>query len=283
MRRIRIDNIPGGTYPISVYIADVFGNNKSLIGVINPGPVPPEVSFTNTIPSIFSTEPEIMLILEDNVGCEVFKILECGEPPTEQYFAYIFPEPLDSVSQQSLGTYMLNNGGTYFGFANNGFAPPSTLNYDQNMSLYVTYPDWNGGVGNFITPVSDIKSPVKQTTGTTLDIFSCPVRQFNFETIEILHNTMINANIRYNYTIWLPLESLGNSFVNMKVDVGTDPCDNSLFNDSIPDTTLAGIDVEVPAGAAIPEGTYRVLWTYLLPTTAPINEDLYFKGDGIIT
>jgi hypothetical protein len=80
MRRIRIDSISGGTFPISVYIADIFGNNKSLIGEINPGPVPPEVSFTNTIPSIFSTAPEIMLILEDSVGCEVFKILECGDP-----------------------------------------------------------------------------------------------------------------------------------------------------------------------------------------------------------
>lgn len=77
MTQIRIDNITGGTYPISVYIADHYGNNKTLIGTINPGPVPPTVSYNSTIPSIFSTAPQIMLILVDSLGCEIFHILDC--------------------------------------------------------------------------------------------------------------------------------------------------------------------------------------------------------------
>jgi len=77
MVQVRIDLITGSTYPISVYVADVYGNNKSLVGTIAAGPVPPEISFNSTIPSIFSSAPQIMLILEDSAGCSVFKILDC--------------------------------------------------------------------------------------------------------------------------------------------------------------------------------------------------------------
>lgn len=77
MRQIRIEMVTGGTFPINVFIADVYGNYKTSIGTINPGPVPPTVTFSSTIPPIFSTAPAVMLILEDANGCEIFKILEC--------------------------------------------------------------------------------------------------------------------------------------------------------------------------------------------------------------
>lgn len=76
MIQVRITSISGGTFPISVYIADVYGNNKSLLGTISSG-VPPTVSYNSVIPSIFDTAPEIMLILTDSSGCEVFQLLEC--------------------------------------------------------------------------------------------------------------------------------------------------------------------------------------------------------------
>lgn len=77
MTQIRIDEISGGTYPISVYIADVYGNNRSLLGTIGTGPVPPTVDYNTVIPTIFNTAPEIMLLLVDDNDCEVFKILDC--------------------------------------------------------------------------------------------------------------------------------------------------------------------------------------------------------------
>ena len=77
MTQIRIDEISGGTYPISVYIADVYGNNRSLLGTIGTGPVPPIVEYNTVIPTIFNTAPEIMLLLVDDNDCEVFKILDC--------------------------------------------------------------------------------------------------------------------------------------------------------------------------------------------------------------
>lgn len=79
MTQVRINEISGGTYPVDIFIADVYGNNKSLIGTILSGPVPPTVSYNTVIPSIFDTAPEVMLLMIDSVGCEVFKILNCDE------------------------------------------------------------------------------------------------------------------------------------------------------------------------------------------------------------
>jgi hypothetical protein len=77
MTQIRIDMITGGTFPINVYIADIYGNNKTFLSVIDPGPVPPVIRYNSIIPPLFSTAPSIMLILEDSNNCEIFKILEC--------------------------------------------------------------------------------------------------------------------------------------------------------------------------------------------------------------
>lgn len=77
MTQVRIDSISGGTYPISVYIADYYGNNSFLLGTISGGPVPPTVTYNSVIPSIFNTAPQIMLKLIDSLGCEVFQILDC--------------------------------------------------------------------------------------------------------------------------------------------------------------------------------------------------------------
>ena len=77
MTQVRITEISGGTYPINVYIADIYGNNQTLLGTISSGPVPPTVEYNTVIPSIFNTAPQIMLMMVDINGCIVFKILDC--------------------------------------------------------------------------------------------------------------------------------------------------------------------------------------------------------------
>lgn len=77
MTQIRITDISGGTFPVNVYISDVYGNNQTLIGTISSGPVPPVVEYNTVIPTIFSTAPEIMLRLVDANNCEVIKLLTC--------------------------------------------------------------------------------------------------------------------------------------------------------------------------------------------------------------
>jgi hypothetical protein len=77
MKQIRITEISGGTFPISVYMSDIYGNNEFFLGEINSGPVPPVVQFNTVIPSIFATAPEILLRLVDGNNCQVIKILDC--------------------------------------------------------------------------------------------------------------------------------------------------------------------------------------------------------------
>jgi len=78
MVQVRLTEISGGTYPISVYLSDVYGNNQTLLGTIASGTtVPPVINYNTVIPSIFQTAPEIMLKLVDANGCEVIKILDC--------------------------------------------------------------------------------------------------------------------------------------------------------------------------------------------------------------
>jgi len=77
MNQIRIEAVSGST-PISVYIADVYGNNTTLLGTItDTGVIPPAARFFP--PTLFSSAPSIMVLLIDNNGCEKFQILDCGE------------------------------------------------------------------------------------------------------------------------------------------------------------------------------------------------------------
>lgn len=77
MVQIRIDEVSGGTFPINVFVSDVYGNNGALIGTISLGPVPPPVRFNSTIPSIYNTAPEIYVTLIDSIGCERTEVLIC--------------------------------------------------------------------------------------------------------------------------------------------------------------------------------------------------------------
>lgn len=76
MTQIRIEAVTGAT-PISVYVADVYGNNQSLLGTItNTGVIPPAKRFFP--PSLFNTAPAVMVKMIDNNGCEKFEIIDCS-------------------------------------------------------------------------------------------------------------------------------------------------------------------------------------------------------------
>lgn len=62
MTKIQINNITGVEYPVNVYVADVYGNNRVFLTTISTGPVPPIVFYTN-LPSIFDTAPAVMVII----------------------------------------------------------------------------------------------------------------------------------------------------------------------------------------------------------------------------
>jgi hypothetical protein len=73
---------------------------------------------------------------------------------------------------------------------------------------------------------------------------------------------------------------------NTTVDITSgSACGDNILSDGIPDPTLAGTNVIVTAGAAIPAGTYRVLWLGSFATQPsavpppPLSSSLFFKGD----
>lgn len=68
MIQVTINDISGATLPVNVFITDVYGNNKTQLGVISSS-VPPSVNFNTTSPSVFDNTPEFILLLEDANSC----------------------------------------------------------------------------------------------------------------------------------------------------------------------------------------------------------------------
>jgi hypothetical protein len=192
------------------------------------------------------------------------------------YRAYLFPEPQDSTSRNDIGQYMYDGGKTWFGWGHTGV--PGSLNYSDNMDYYAHYSGFtNGSSGNFITQVSLLNSPMFQTSGT--DSYGCPVNQYTFGTIAI-NNTLVNPNVKYFYSIWIPLDGMNGTMSEMTVNVGTNACSYNIGADLIPDS-IKQTNVTVTSGAAIPSGTYRVLWidpNLHIPNTLPLGTGLYFSS-----
>lgn len=200
------------------------------------------------------------------------------------YSGYLLPEPQDGTSAIALGQYMINAGASsFFGYFNSGI--PGTSNYASDMNLYVQYSGWTGSNGNFITNVVNFNGPLRQASGSGFDTFGCPQDQYTLGTIEVT-TSEINPNIKYFYSVWIPLAGVGGSMSNMTMDIGDGaPCSNNIGDGVIPDPSLAAINVTVPSGCAIPAGTYRVLWVTgaaIIPPSVgslPVSSPLYFRGD----
>ena len=68
----------------------------------------------------------------------------------------------------------------------------------------------------------------------------------------------------------------------MTNDVGTSAGGQDIFADIGTIVGLTSINVTITLGAAIPSGTYRVLWVspqYTLPGSTPLTGSLYFRGE----
>jgi len=198
-------------------------------------------------------------------------------PTTAGFSGYLFPEPQDSTSLNNLGQYLFDTGATWFGYGNEGI--PSTTNYSTNMDTYAHYSGWTGSSGNFITPVTSLSGAIRQLSGSGTDSYGCSQNQYTFGTIQAT-TSQVNPNVYYYYSVWIPLAGVGGTMTNMTIDVGASTaCSTSIIDNGIPEPTLAGTNVTVTSGAAIPAGTYRILWLFVIPVTTPLPSSLYFKGD----
>ena len=189
--------------------------------------------------------------------------------PEPAYSAYIFAEPQDGTDSATLENYAIANGAlewaSYFG----GTAPNNNGgNYSNDLNVYAHQPSFINGGGNFVTPVT-LSSPINQAT-------------YLFSSIEVQASTHVNTSLRYFYTIWLPLNGIGNSLNNYQLDVGTVLGGDDIFNNIPAVTPLQNsLDVVVTSGAAVPAGTYRVIWItpeFRLPGGLPLSSNIYFTG-----
>jgi len=204
-------------------------------------------------------------------------------PTSAGFSAYIFAEPQDFNDGLVIEDYMtVQNSATWGGYQFYGI--PSSTNYSSNLDLYAHFSGWTSGLGNYITAPQSFAGPIRQASGAGTDAYGCSQNQYTFGTIPIL-TSQVDVNIQYFYSIWIPLAGVGGSMTNMTVDIGSGaPCTSNILNDGIPDS-IAGTNVNVTSGGAIPAGNYRVLWlgSFAVQPSAvpppPLSIPLYFKGD----
>jgi hypothetical protein len=194
--------------------------------------------------------------------------------------AYIFAEPIDSGDDTTLYNYALANGAGEWWSWQSVLAPPNNSggNYSNDLNVYAHQPSFISGTGNFITPVS-LSAAIAQTGGQVINGVAQNI--YTYGTIQV-NSTLIDSSLPYFYSIWLPLAGVGGALTDMTNDVGTTLGGNDVQNDIGTVTTLTALNVTVTSGAAIPAGTYRVLWVspqFQLPIAPPLTGSLYFRGD----
>jgi hypothetical protein len=204
-------------------------------------------------------------------------------PTQPLYYAYLFAEPQNFNDGLVIDDYMtVQNSATWGGYQFYGI--PSSTNYSSNLDLYAHFSGWTSGLGNYITAPQSFAGLIRQSSGSGTDTYGCSQNQYTFGTIPV-STSQVNTNIQYYYSIWVPLAGVGGSMTNMTVDIGSGgPCTFNIINDGIPDS-IAGTNVNVTSGGAIPAGNYRVLWlgSFAVQPSAvpppPLSVTLYFKGD----
>lgn len=201
-------------------------------------------------------------------------------PTSNPYYAYIFAEPLNPSDDTTLLNYALVNGAVEWYSWQSAGSPPNNSggNYSNDLDVYAHQPSFIGGTGNFELPTT-LKQIIAHYNGQVINGVSQNI--YTFGTIQV-STANVTPSLQYFYSIWIPLAVVGGSISNMTIDVGTSLGGSDLFNDVNTVTSLTALNVTVTSGAAIPAGTYRVLWVtpnFLLPPITPLTGSLYFRGD----
>jgi len=184
--------------------------------------------------------------------------------------AYLIIEP-DSIAP-SIGTYMFNEGASWYGFGN-GSGPIGA----GDVSTYLDFYNLSGGTGGV---PSVITQTIPQTGGGT-DSEGNAIVQYNFLTTEISAGT-ITGNAWYSWLI--PDESIGgagsgNRQISIDLSFGQGP--NTFVTETMSPTYYAYF-ISNPGGTFAP-GTYRLYTTY---QSTPFYRDntsttMYFKGNTV--
>ena len=254
-----------------------------------PTPTPtntttPTVTPTNTpTPSITPTIGLTPTPTSTNTSTPTNTPTVTPTPSSAAFMAYIFAEPQDSVDDSTLLAYATANGAvewwSFYGLS----SPPNNSggNYSNDLNVYAHQPSFVSGGGNFITPVT-FSAPIAQTPGQIINGFAQNI--YTYGSIQV-SSTVVNPAIQYFYSIWVPLAGVGGSISDMTNDVGTSAGSQDIYANVGTVVGLTSLNVTITSGAAIPVGTYRVLWVspqYTLPGGVPLTGSLYFRGENKI-
>ena len=88
----------------------------------------------------------------------------------------------------------VDNPGTWGGFQ--FYGTPGSLNYSDNMDLYVHFSGWTSSTGNYVTAPQTFAGPIRQASGTGTDSYGCSQNQYTFGTIEV-NISQVTASLQY--------------------------------------------------------------------------------------
>jgi len=200
-------------------------------------------------------------------------------PTMASFYAYIFAEPQTSIDDTDLLDYATTGGAIdWYSYYSATVPNNNSGSYSNDLDVYAHQPSFINGTGNFVKP-DDLKAPIAQVNGQIINGVSQSI--YTFGSIEV-NTSIVTASEQYFYSIWVPLNGVNGSLNDMTIDVGTNLGGSEIYSDIGTILGTTALNVTVTSGAAIPAGTYRVLWVspqFILPILTPLSGSLYFRGD----
>jgi hypothetical protein len=200
-------------------------------------------------------------------------------PTMAAFYAYIFAEPQNTTDDTDLLNFATTGGAIdWYSYYSATVPNNNSGSYSNDLDVYAHQPSFINGTGDFVKP-DDLKAPIAQVNGQIINGLSQSI--YTFGSIEV-NSSMVTPSEEYFYTIWIPLNGVNGSLTDMTIDVGTNLGGDEIYSNIGTIVGTTALNVTVTSGAAIPAGTYRVLWVspqFILPILTPLSGSLYFRGD----
>jgi hypothetical protein len=186
--------------------------------------------------------------------------------------AYLLIEPTSIATD--IGTYMDNQGASWFGYSNS--LTPTDIDDIQDYLDFFSLSAGTGSVPEIITQT------IPQTGGGT-DSEGNSIVQYNFVTTEVPSGT-VSGNAYYTWLI--PDDSIGgtgsgNRQTNIDVSFGNGP--NTFVNETM-DSVVYDYGTIVNPGGPFANGTYRMYSTNTIGSGFYFDNTsttIYFKGNTV--
>ena len=250
----------------SVLAVNNSANNTKITNLADPTDAQDAVTMSYLETQIVALQAQISAISNTAIISPTFR-------------AYIFAEPQNSTNDTDLLNFATTGGAIdWYSYYSATVPNNNGGNYSNDLNVCAHQPSFINGGGNFVLPLT-LSAPILQSSGT---YSGCSHNIYTFPSIPIIPSINVNPSIQYFYSIWIPLAGVGGTFNNMSIDLGTTSCGSGIYSGIQPVSTLATINVVVTSGAAIPAGTYRVLWlspNLILPPSLPLGSTYYFRGN----